>query len=196
MMAVNVTTLADRDIAAALPALARLRIEVFRAFPYLYDGTLAYEEAYLSQLQKAKHSIIVKAEDGSEVVGCATGSALSAHHSEFAEPFAKAGLTLDDFFYCGESVLLPACRGQGIGHAFFDHRESFARSKGYKYSTFCGVVRPKDHPLRPADYSPLDPFWMKRGYKKAEGLTTEFSWKDIDQPAETPHLMQFWIKDL
>ena len=30
-----------------LPALAGLRIEVFRAYPYLYEGSLAYEQDYL-----------------------------------------------------------------------------------------------------------------------------------------------------
>ncbi len=68
--------------------------------------------------------------------------------------------------------------------------------RGYKYSAFCGVIRPADHPLRPAVYSPLDPFWIKRGYRKADGMIASFRWKDIDQPEETDHPMQFWIRDL
>ena len=66
----------------------------------------------------------------------------------------------------------------------------------FTHITFCGVVRPDDHTLKPRDYRPLDAFWMKRGYARAEGLTTKFAWKDVDQPAETEKLMQFWMKAL
>eukprot|EP01031_Cornospumella_fuschlensis_P048144 gene48144-58971_t len=38
---------APQSVADVLPALARLRITVFRDFPYLYDGDPAYEAAYL-----------------------------------------------------------------------------------------------------------------------------------------------------
>ncbi len=37
---------------------------------------------------------------------------------------------------------------------------------------------------------------MKRGYRKVEGLTAVFTWKDIDQNGETEHLMQFWMRKL
>jgi hypothetical protein len=50
--------------------------------------------------------------------------------------------------------------------------------------------------LRPQDYVPLDTFWRKRGFEKVDGLTTSFSWKDVDQPEETAKPMQFWLKAL
>jgi GNAT superfamily N-acetyltransferase len=192
----RITTLAGADLENALPDLARLRIEVFRDFPYLYDGSLDYEKKYLTALVNSKGIVVVTAKDGDRIVGCATGSALEGHHEEFAEPFRKQGLDPREVFYCGESVLDPAYRGRGVGHAFFDHREAHARERGYKYSAFCGVIRPADHPLKPNAYSPLDPFWIKRGYRKADGLIATFRWKDIDQPEETDHPMQFWIRDL
>ncbi len=43
----KVEALTGDALRGALPDVARLRIEVFRAWPYLYDGDLAYEEAYL-----------------------------------------------------------------------------------------------------------------------------------------------------
>ena len=104
-------------------------------------------------------------------------------------------------FYCGESVLLPAYRGRGIGHAFFDHREAHARAcvgpaGGYTHSAFCGVVRPDDHPARPADYVPVDAFWRKRGYLAVPGLMGAYSWQDLGASAPTEHPMQFWVKAL
>ena len=192
----EISTLAGQDLQRALPQLAALRIEVFRDFPYLYDGSLDYEESYLTALIESKDSIIVAAEEDGKIVGSATGSALEGHHQEFATPFLEHGYDPAKVFYCGESVLLPGYRGRGLGHTFFERREAHAKARGYEYSAFCGVMRPDNHPLRPATYSPLDTFWKKRGYRKAEGMIAMFSWKDIDQPQETEHPMQFWTREL
>lgn len=181
---------------AALDDLARLRIAVFRDFPYLYDGTRDYEEHYLRLFANGKDGIIVVAKDDGDIVGCATGSALATQHAVLQAPFKQAGYDLGSIFYCGESVLLPPYRGRGIGNIFFEEREKHARARGYKVSAFCAVSRPKDHPARPADYQPLDVFWHNRGYRKAHGLTAQLSWKDVGEQAETAKPMQFWLKDL
>ncbi|HLL24828.1 MAG TPA: GNAT family N-acetyltransferase, partial [Kofleriaceae bacterium] len=47
-MTVGVERVVGDAIGPYLPALAALRIRVFREWPYLYDGSLAYEEAYLA----------------------------------------------------------------------------------------------------------------------------------------------------
>lgn len=196
-MTVRVVPFTGAEIAPLLPEIARLRITVFRAWPYLYDGTLAYEEAYLRKFAAAPGAVISAAFDSDKVVGCATAAPLDQVEPEFAAPFGAHSMDIARIFYCGESVLLTSHRGHGIGHAFFDHREQRARDLGgFTHSTFCAVVRPSNHPLKPADYRPLDPFWTKRGYAKVEGITTEFRWKDVDQPGETAKTMQFWMKAL
>ena len=196
-MALDVKSLTGEEISAVLPALARLRMVVFRAWPYLYDGTLEYEETYLAKLAAAPGAVCIIARDGDEIVGASTAAPMIEHADEFAEPFEKAGFDLNKIFYCGESVLLKSHRGHGLGHAFFDGREAHAKKLGgFTHSTFCRVVRPDDHPLKPADYVPLDGFWKKRGYAPVDGLVASYAWKDIDQDAETDHAMQFWMKPL
>lgn len=196
-MTVRVQSLAGRDLAPALPAVARLRIAVFRDWPYLYDGSPAYEEKYLAKLAAAEGAVIAAAYDGEEIVGCATAAPLAEVEEDFAEPFRARGLDIARIFYCGESALLPSYRGRGVGHAFFERREAHARSLGgFTHAAFCAVVRPDDHPLRPPNYRLLDAFWQKRGYAKVDGLVCRFAWKDIDQPAETDKPMQFWMKAL
>ena len=192
---VKIRPLSGADLDAALPALARLRIEVFRAFPYLYEGSLAYEETYLRKLAQARDAFIVAAEtEDGEIVGCATGSGMDDQHAEFAGPLRGAGYDLASTFYFGESVLLPNYRGHGIGHAFFDAREAHAITRGYRRACFCAVERPDDHPQRPADYSPLDPFWQARGYRKLPGVTARFSWPETAGGPELSHPMAYWLR--
>ncbi|MGB0670167.1 MAG: GNAT family N-acetyltransferase [Rhodospirillales bacterium] len=195
-MSLRVEILKGEALAAAMEDLAGLRIRVFRDFPYLYDGDPAYEATYLERYARSDGAVIVGAFDGTTVIGAATAAPLEDQAGDFAEPFRQAGFRLEEVYYFGESVLLAAYRGQGIGHAFFDAREAAARSAGRSLCTFCAVVRPPDHPQRPAGYRPLDAFWKKRGYSRKEGLTAPFSWLDLGQKAATEKTMQFWLRRL
>lgn len=195
-MSVSVTALTGADLLVALDDLAVLRIAVFAAFPYLYDGSAEYEREYLAEFTAAPDAVLVAAFDGTRIVGAATASPLIAQDEYIREPFLRAGIDPAGVFYFGESVLLPGYRGQGIGHAFFDHREAAARQWGARQASFCAVVRAEDHPARPADYSPLDPFWRRRGYTPVDGLTGMFSWAEHGEASESPKPMQFWMRNL
>jgi GNAT superfamily N-acetyltransferase len=179
-----------------LDAVARLRIEVFRDYPYLYDGSLDYERRYLAKLAQAQGAIIVAARDGDHIIGASTGLPLIAEHDEFKAPFLAQGFDIASIFYCAESVLGQAYRGRGLGHAFFDSREVHALRLGFRYTTFCGVVRASDDPRRPAGYRPLDEFWTKRGYRPLKGVTATYRWTEIGASAETDHQLQFWMREL
>ncbi|GLP88087.1 GNAT family N-acetyltransferase [Tritonibacter mobilis] len=195
-MVLRIETLTGAALEAALDDVARLRIEVFRAWPYLYDGDLAYERDYLQSYRDSAGAVVVGAFDADRLVGAATGTPLADHADDFAAAFAQSTLNMADIFYCAESVLLPAYRGQGAGHGFFNAREAHARELGFAKSAFCSVIRPKEHPLHPTGYTPLDPFWRKRGYQPLPGVVAEFAWKDIDQPKENTKALQFWLRDL
>ncbi|MGB2201191.1 MAG: GNAT family N-acetyltransferase [Pseudooceanicola atlanticus] len=178
----------------ALDDLARLRIEVFRDWPYLYDGDVEYERKYLSGYTHPT-AIVVAAFDGTRIVGASTGMGLEVSDEDFATAFANRPEALSDIFYCAESVLLSDYRGNGLGHAFFDAREAHARELGRRYSAFCGVVRPEDHPMRPAARS-LEPFWRGRGYAPLPGVIAHFNWRDVGEADETAHPLQFWMRTL
>ena len=183
-------------VAAALDDQARLRIDVFADWPYLYAGSLDYERDYVATYRDAQNAILVAAKDGDRIVGAATGTPMEDHASDFAAPFAATGIPLTDIFYCAESVLLPDYRGQGAGHVFFDMREAKAKVLGRRYVAFCSVMRPEDHPARPADYRPLDGFWRKRGYEKLDGVIARFKWTDHGDAEQTEKPLQFWMKAL
>ena len=195
-MSVAVRALTGADLHAALDDLATLRITVFAAYPYLYAGSAEYEREYLAEFTAAPAAVLVAAFDGARIVGAATASPLIAQDEYIRAPFLRAGIDAAQVFYFGESVLLPDYRGQGIGHAFFDHREAAARAWGAAQVSFCAVVRPDDHPARPTGYTPLDAFWQRRGYAPVAGLTGEFSWAEHGEDAESPKPMQFWMREL
>ncbi|WP_245638444.1 GNAT family N-acetyltransferase [Croceicoccus bisphenolivorans] len=193
-MAITIEAMTGEQIEAAIEDLARLRIAVFAAFPYLYDGDPAYEAKYLREFAAAPDGILVAARDGDRIVGAATASPMAAQKPEFRAPFEERGFDTAEMFYFGESVLLPSWRGQGIGHAFFDHRERQALACGATSACFAAVVRAGDHPHRPVDYRPLDSFWRKRGYEPVAGFVTSFAWKDHGEERESEKPMQYWMR--
>jgi GNAT superfamily N-acetyltransferase len=192
----EVRALSGAELQGALGDLAALRIAVFAAFPYLYQGSADYERAYLAEFTASSDAVLVAAFDGARIVGAATASPLAAQDDYIREPFVRRGIDPATVFYFGESVLLPEYRGQGIGHMFFDHREAAARAWGASLASFCAVVRPPDHPARPAGYVPLDAFWAKRGYAPVPGLTGEFTWREHGEAGESPKPMQYWMRAL
>jgi len=195
-MNLRVEVFSGGEVAPLIPELARLRMAVFREWPYLYDGSLEYETRYLSKFVNLPESTLVVVRDGEQVVGASTALPLAQAEAEFQAPFVGAGLNPAEWYYFGESVLEPAYRGQGLGVAFFRLREARALELGYRKVTFCAVERPAEHPLKPANYTPLDAFWQRRGFSKRPDLVCAFTWRDLGQPQETPKPMVFWVKQL
>ena len=185
------------EIEPYLEALGGLRIAVFREFPYLYEGTLEAEREYLQVYVRSPRSMVVFVRDGGRTVGATTCVPLSEEGPEFQAPYINAGYDLAEWFYFGESLLLPEYRGQGVGKEFMRRRLEHARSlPGVKFCTFCAVDRPEDHPLRPAGYRPLDGFWIQQGFAKQPRLQAQFTWKEIGREEETTKTLTFWTKQL
>ena len=183
-MEFTVRRLAGEQVLPYLPDAARLRISVFREFPYLYEGDEENERGYLQGYAACPRSVFVLAEAGGKVVGVSTGLPMMDADASFRAPFEKAGIDPAGWFYFGESVLDPIWRRKGIGHAFFDHREQHAMELGFSKFCFCAVVRADDHPLKPEGYRSNDAFWTKRGYVIRPELSCRFSWPQVDLAGE------------
>ncbi|MFN6978503.1 MAG: GNAT family N-acetyltransferase, partial [Gemmobacter sp.] len=63
-MTLDVRILTGAALDAAIDDVARLRIEVFRDFPYLYDGDMDYERGYAASYRDSAGAILVGAFDG------------------------------------------------------------------------------------------------------------------------------------
>ena len=195
-MSLRYEALTGAAIGPVIDGLADLRIRVFRDWPYLYDGDLTYERGYLAVYRDNPRAIVAAAFDGDRLVGAATGLPMVDADPEFRAAFDNTGHDPEQVFYCAESVLLPAYRGQGAGHRFFDLREDQARALGLSHAAFCSVQRASDHPARPEGYRPLDGFWRKRGYAPVRGVVAQFTWRDIGEDAETAKPLQVWMRPL
>lgn len=193
----SIKTVTGPDIEPYTNDLALLRIEIFREFPYLYDGSLEYEKSYLDTYIQSDRSIAVLVFDNDNLVGASTGLPMEDEEEDFKRPFVDKDYDPATVFYCGESILKKKYRGRGIYSRFFEERESHAKRLGeFRWICFCAVQRPADHPLRPDNYQPLDPIWQKYGYDKHPELTTTYRWKDIDEEPESDKTMEFWMKEI
>lgn len=176
--------------------LARLRIEVFRHWPYLYDGDAGYEADYLKVYLGSPFSIAVLVIDGEDVVGASTGLPLVDAEAAFRVPFGEASIDPAEVFYCGESVLLPRYRGRGFGHRFFEAREAHARSLGgFAWTAFCAVDRREDDPRRPPFHREHTGFWRRRGYTPHPRLSVELPWREVEG-GEVNHVLRYWLRPL
>lgn len=194
-MQLDFRTVAGPQLAAELPELSRLRLEVFREFPYLYAGDEEEERRYLRSFAATEGAIAVVARAGRKVVGMSTALPLVEAEPAFTAPFQMAGLDPGKWFYFGESVLLPGFRGRGAGRRFFVDREKRAASRGYARQCFCAVVREEGHLLRGDDYRPLDAFWRRLGYQRQADLTARLAWPQTDSAgAPVSNRLVFWTK--
>ena len=202
--ALQVFTVTGAGIAPYLADVARLRIEVFREYPYLYDGDLEYEARYLATYSASPESLFVLVRDRNgrddrvgHIIGASTAVPMAHEEVAFRQPFADRGLDPEKIFYFGESVIARSHRGRGLGGRFFDEREAYARRLGrFTHLVFSAVERAPDDPRRPADYRPLDAFWQRRGFRKLPDLATTYTWKELGEASASPKAMAFWIKEL
>ncbi|MBY0351988.1 GNAT family N-acetyltransferase [Tabrizicola sp.] len=193
---IDVRVLRGPDLEAALDGVAQLRITVFRDWPYLYDGAQDYEREYLATYRDNPGALLVGAFHDGQPVGASTSTPMEDHAPEFAAPFRDLGIAPEKILYGAESVLLRPYRGIGLGHRFIDLREAHARNLGRTHVAFCSVIRPDDHPARPAAARTNDAFWRGRGYETLPGVVARFSWKDLGEAEETEKALQFWMRAL
>lgn len=197
MTDIHVRSFTGGGLKPYIHSVAKLRMEVFKDYPYFEDPDLDRETLYLRKISSNKETIGVLIFDNTTLVGASLGYPLSMEEASLQLPFNERRLDTASYFYFGNSALLRQYRGRGIGHHFFDAREAHvAHYKKYKHICFCVPDCPEPDPNRPKDFVPLVDFWRKRGYVPHPEIKGTLSWKKIDESCPSKKPMSFWIKDL
>lgn len=174
-------------------AIARLRIDNFREFPYLYDGDLDYERAYLATYFRSASAKIYLVFDGDKAVGFSNSILLSEESDDFTKPFRDKGFALEEYLYIGEAILNPPYRGRKLFHALAKLHEDRIRAEAHKNVLCYSVVRSEDHPLRPEGYKPIEALWTRLGFHHDPELDVPMAWKQVDTGKEEENILAAWV---
>ncbi|SRR5581483_6392476 len=197
MTDIHVRSFTGPGLKPYIHSMAKLRMEVFKDYPYFKDPQHDDEIAYLKRLSLNKETIAVLIFDNTTLVGVSLGSPLEIEEETLRHPFKERKWSIESYFYFGDSALLKRYRGRGIGHHFFDAREAHvSHYKKFKHICFCVPEHHALDPNRPKDFIPLDDFWRKRGYVHHPEIKCHISWKKINETHPTDQPMSFWIRDL
>jgi hypothetical protein len=178
-------------------SVAKLRLEVFKEYPYFKDPDLTQEMHYLRKIASCREAIGVLIFDGTTLVGVSIGYPLDAAEPALLGPWKGHTQEINGYFYFENSSLLKRYRGRGIGHHFFDAKEAHvAHHKKYKHICFCIPDSLESDLNRSSDFLlPID-FWRKRGYIHHPEMKGMLAWKKIGEAHPKEHRMSFWVKDL
>lgn len=196
MSNIEISLLSDTQIEHHLDDIARLRINIFKEYPYLYEGNLEYEAQYLKKFIQTPESLIVVLKDNGHIVGAITGLPLQYEDAEIIQPWSAHNHPIDKVYYFSELLIYPEYRGKGLGQKIFDLAEKTVADL-HKYDTFAliTVIRPDSHPSKPSNYRGLEAFWSNNGYVKDPELICHISWKEIGEEQESDKPLIFWIKN-
>ncbi len=184
----KLTILKGEQIKPLTPALARLRINLFREYPYLYDGNIKYESDYLREYAKEPYSMLHMVHYNDEIVALFSGMPLSCKSSivlDLKNAMLENGHeNIDKYYYYGEILIVPEFRHYGLFNLLFTSMDYEAKLLGFSDACLLTVEREDSHPLKSLDYVPTDALWQTRGYKRS-GLIVNFDWPTIFPNGET-----------
>lgn len=193
---IKIKCLKGKEILPYILDLAKLRIDIFKDYPYLYVGDMDYETKYLKAFVECPESILVVVFDNEKVVGTSSAIPLKFETLEFQQPFLDKGIDINTIFYFGESLLRPEYRGKNIYRQFFRFREKAAKKYGSKITAFMSMERPHNDPRKPKDYVALDEVWKRFGYTRHPELCMYYEWKEIGEDSPSKKPLIFWLKNL
>lgn len=195
-MTISMSLLTGAAINDGIDDIATLRLNIFREYPYLYEGCRNDEINYLRTYVEASDSCVILVYDSGTIAGAITGMPLCHEGAQMREAFAGTAVSVDELYYIGEILLYPAYRNKSLGLKLFEQMESHIRSLGPYNRIVCATVeRPDNHPLRPANFTPITKFLARTGFRILPAITTHFTWCETDG-IERNHSMQFWFKEL
>lgn len=177
-------------------AFANIRIDMFKEYPYLYEGALDSEKEYLETYFQSPNTRLLAIFDKEDLVGFSNCIPLNEEMDSIQKAFKAQKIDVEDYLYIGEVMLKEPFRGQGLMRKFMEFHEERAKELGKKFLTFMTIKRPKDHPMRPHDYRDLEPIWEHFGFQYEPTINIEIPWTQIDTGKEEANNLGVWVKEI
>jgi hypothetical protein len=176
--------------------IAQIRIDLFREFPYLYDGSIEYEREYLETYFKSKNSKIILGLDKGKIVAFSSSISLNEEIEEIKAPFLNRNLDISQYHYIGEVMIKNEYRNLSLPLEFERIHKEFATQKGHSKLVFMTVRRELNDISRPYKYKDPEKLWRYIGYKILDNMNIEMSWKRIDTGKDENNVLDIWQKNL
>ncbi len=195
--ALKMFSLSGREGLSYIDGFARLRIDIFAEYPYLYKGDLESEREYISSYLSSPLGRIYALFDGPEPVGMLTCGPMSAEPEYMVCAFEKGSAKASESFYLGDMLLRKEYRGQGLFPLFFNSAKLFAQENSFRTLSLMCIVNSEDDVGRPKNFRDVVGLCFKLGFRKLAGASIDLDWPSIScGGAEKTHTLQFYIKDL
>ena len=195
-------TFKGKEIIDYIDLVSQFRIENFKEFPYLYKGNMEYEREYLEGFSSNLESRLILVYENKNVIGISTSLPFLSEYDILEDGpslFKSMGKNPRDFFYFGEVIISSNFREKGICKEIFRIQEKIAKQLNYKDICFLTVVRDRNDPRMPINYSNPSSIWDSLGYKPIEEKTLNFEWPTIHIDGTVKNIenpMKFWLKEL
>lgn len=195
--AATMHVLKGKELLSNIPELTKLRLTIYREYPYLYEGDPLFEESYVSLFANSSDALLIVAKVGNRIVGALSGLPLDSAQKEIQDVFLASKMKLKECYALCDVVVLKEYRNRRVATILYEEfANQLRKMKRYKKVVLWQIVRAQDDPKRPNDYFSPDNFFGKQGFKKHPEYTCVLRWKEISEKEERAHRFEFWLKDL
>lgn len=176
--------------------MARVYINMFKEFPYLYEGSIVEcEKNYLEGYFISNLSRILLLFKNERVVGVSVSLPVDeVKETKIKSTFLKKQLDTSKYFYIGGTVIEEPFRSLELIRTISKYHETHAKNNGYSQLVFVTVKRNPFHPSQTVNYRTLEPIWQHLGYSLVEGIEVKDKWKQADTHQEEENTLHIWTK--
>ena len=186
-----------KEILPYIDRIIQLRIQLFKGWPYLYEGSLEYEESYFEGYVSSDLSTAVLVLDHDQVVGCAIGLPVAESLKEIGQIFKDQGQPSGKSYYLSDLLLQEEYRGKKIGQNMVQTLEKAVMGlQDFSAIYLCEIVRDPKDSRKPPHLHSLDKFWDKQGYEIVPDWLIQLKWLEVGAKKPISHDLRFRKKTM
>lgn len=194
---IRIETLKGNEITPYYDEMIHFCHQIYRSYPYFYNGEDSEYAAYLKAYSQSNETIICLAFDDQEMVGLAIGTPMSKTRALYQQVLLEKGYDISSFFYLGEFGLKPSYWGMGIEDSLYSHIEQFAKAEGVYEKIGCWEIKSEFHAFPPSpSYTLTKEFLEKVGFTYHPDLNFQICWTHVGDIHETAHSAVYSLKHL